>query len=159
MTQNKIYLMRPFVGAEELEAVKAVFESKYLTEGPMTAEFERQFADFVGAKHAIAVTSCMTGLVLALDALGVGNGDEVIIPDFTHPATGDCAYEVGADAVLVDVDPRTYNITPQAIEAAITDKTACIIPVSWGGNPIDPVIHRRFYESKISFIKKISLNN
>lgn len=139
---DRIYLMRPFVGAEELEAVKAVFESKYLTEGPVTAEFERQFADFVGAKHAIAVTSCMTGLVLALDALGVGKGDEVIVPDFTHPATGDCAYEVGADAVLVDVDRRTYNITPEGVETAITEKTACIIPVSWGGNPIDPEIYR-----------------
>ena len=104
MTRNKIYLMRPFVGIEELEAVKTVFESKYLTEGPVTQEFEKQFAAFVGAEHGIAVTSCMTGLVLALNALDIGKGDEVIVPDFTHPATGDCVYQAGADAVLVDVD-------------------------------------------------------
>jgi len=134
--------MRPFVGTEELEAVKTVFESKYLTEGPVTQEFEKQFAAFVGADHGIAVTSCMTGLVLGLNVLDLGKGDEVIVPDFTHPATGDCVYQAGANAVLVDVDPETYNISPSAIEEAITDRTKCIIPVSWGGNPIDPEIYR-----------------
>lgn len=134
--------MRPFVGTEELEAVKAVFNTKYLTEGPVTQEFEKKFAAFVEAKHGIAVTSCMTGLVLALNALDIRKGDEVIVPDFTHPATGDCVYQVGADAVLVDVDMKTYNVIPSAIEEAITQRTKCIIPVSWGGNPIDPDIYR-----------------
>ena len=105
MTRDNIYLMRPFAGTEELEAVERVFESKYLTEGPVTQEFEKQFATFVEADHGIAVTSRMTGLVLALNALDIGKGDEVIVPDFTHPATGDCACQAGADAVLVDVDP------------------------------------------------------
>jgi len=150
---KKVFLMRPFVGSEELEAVKTVFESKYLTEGPVTQEFEKQFAAFVGAEHGIAVTSCMTGLVLALNALDIRKGDEVIVPDFTHPATGDCVYQAGADAVLVDVDPDTYNISPSAIEEAITDRTKCIIPVSWGGNPIDPEVYRIGKEHDIPILE------
>jgi len=145
--------MRPFVGTEELEAVKTVFESKYLTEGPVTQEFEKQFAAFVGAEHGIAVTSCMTGLVLGLNALDIGKGDEVIVPDFTHPATGDCVYQAGADAVLVDVDLETYNISPSAIEEAVTDRTKCIIPVSWGGNPIDPEIYKIGKEHDIPILE------
>lgn len=141
MNHKKIYLMRPFVGPEELAAVQEVFDSKFLTEGAVTSEFEREFASFVGAKYGVAVTSCMTGLVLALQALNIGPGDEVVVPDFTHPATGDCVYQVGADAVLVDVDPDTRNITAKGIRNAITEKTRCIIPVSWGGNPIDPDIY------------------
>lgn len=139
---KKIYLMRPFVGEEELEAVKKVFDSKYLTEGPVTKEFEEKFAEYVGAKYGIAVTSCAIGLELALQALGIGQGDEVIVPDFTHPATGDCVYQVGAEPVLVDVDLESYNITAEAIENAITENTKCIIPVSWGGNPIDLDIYK-----------------
>ena len=150
---KKIYLMRPFVGPEELEAVKTVFESKHLTEGPVTQEFERQFAAFVGAEHGIAVTSCMTGLVLALNALDIGKGDEVVVPNFTHPATGDCVYQAGADAVLVDVDLDTYNISPSAIEEAVTDRTKCIIPVSWGGNPLDPEIYRIGKEHDIPILE------
>ena len=142
MMQKKIFLMRPFVGNEELDAIKKVFDSKYLTEGPVTQEFEKQFAEFVDAKHAIAVTSCMTGLDLVLRALNIKKGDELIVPDFTHPATGDCAYMVGAEAVLVDVDLESYNISPAAIEEAITKKTKCIIPVSWGGNPVDPEVYK-----------------
>ncbi len=142
MVHQKIFLMRPFVGDEELAAVQKVFESKYLTEGPVTKEFENSFASFVDAQHAIAVTSCMTGLDLAVRVFGIKKGDEVIVPDFTHPATGDCAYMAGAESVLVDVDINTYNIIPEAIESAITKKTKCIIPVSWGGNPIDPEIYK-----------------
>lgn len=141
MNHRKIYLMRPFIGPEELAAVQEVFDSKFLTEGAVTAEFEREFASFVGAAHGVAVTSCMAGLVLALQALDIGSGDEVIVPDFTHPATGDCVYQVGADAVLVDVDQDSRNITANGIRDTITDKTRCIIPVSWGGNPIDPEIY------------------
>lgn len=145
--------MRPFVGEEELNAVKKVFDSKYLTEGPVTKEFENAFAQFVSSNHAIAVTSCMTGLELAVRALGIKKGDEVIVPDFTHPATGDCVYPAGADAVLVDVDLGSYNITPAAIEDAITKKTKCIIPVSWGGNPIDPEIYKIGKEHEVPILE------
>lgn len=85
MILDENYLLYSFFSTEELVTVKA-FESKYLKEGPVTAELDRQFAGFVGAKHVIAVTSCMTGLVLVHDALGVGKGDEVIVPDYIHPA-------------------------------------------------------------------------
>jgi dTDP-4-amino-4,6-dideoxygalactose transaminase len=153
MIDKKIFLMRPFVGAEELKAVKKVFDSKYLTEGPVTKEFETSFAQFVAAKHAIAVTSCMTGLELAIRVLRIKKGDEVIVPDFTHPATGDCVYQVNADVVLVDVDIESYNITPAAIEEAITKKTKCIIPVSWGGNPIDPEIYKIGKEHEIPILE------
>lgn len=145
--------MRPFVGDEELNAVRKVFDSKYLTEGPVTQEFETSFAQFVSANHAIAVTSCMTGLDLAVRALGIKKGDEVIVPDFTHPATGDCVYQVGADAVLVDVDISSYNITPEATEDAITKKTKCVIPVSWGGNPIDSEIYKIGKEHEIPILE------
>jgi len=153
MVHPKIFLMRPFVGDEELSAVQKVFESKYLTEGPVTKEFEDSFASFVDAKHAIAVTSCMTGLDLAVRVLGVKKGDEVIVPDFTHPATGDCAYMAGAESVLVDVDIKTYNILPEAMEGAITKKTKCIIPVSWGGNPIDPEVYKIAAEHEIPVLE------
>lgn len=153
MVHPKIFLMRPFVGDEELSAVQKVFESKYLTEGPVTKEFEDSFASFVDAKHAIAVTSCMTGLDLAVRVLGVKKGDEVIVPDFTHPATGDCAYMAGAESVLVDVDFKTYNIIPEAMECAITKKTKCIIPVSWGGNPIDPEVYKIAAEHEIPVLE------
>lgn len=139
--EKKIYLMRPFVGTEELNAVKNVFDSKFLTEGAVTKEFEDRFASYVGAKHGVAVTSCAIGLELALQVLDIGKGDEVIVPDFTHPATGDSVCQVGANPVLVDVDIKTYNMTAEAIEKAITRKTKCIMPVSWGGNPLDPKIY------------------
>jgi len=153
MKNTKIFLMRPFIGDEELEAVKAVFKSKYLTEGEITKEFETSFAQFVDADHAIAVTSCMTGLDLAVRTLGIKKGDEVIVPDFTHPATGDCVYQVGADAVLADVDIKSYNITPETIEDAITKKTKCIIPVSWAGNPVDPEIYKIGKECEIPILE------
>jgi len=93
---KKIYLMRPFVGEEELEAVRKVFKSKYLTEGHVTQKFGLKFAEYVGAKRGVAVTSCAIGMELALQVLGIGPGDEVIVPDFTHPnvkyTSGICAY-------------------------------------------------------------------
>lgn len=153
MTKKKIFLMRPFVGEEELARIQEVFDTKYLTEGPVTKEFEAEFAAFVEAKHGIAVTSCMTGLDLALKALNIGSGDEVIVPDFTHPATGDCVYLAGAEAVLADVDLDSYNIDPAEMEKAITEKTKCIIPVSWGGNPIDPGVYRIAGEHNIPVLE------
>ena len=150
---KKIYLMRPFVGEEELEAVRKVFESNYLTEGPVTDKFEKKFAGYVDAKHGIAVTSCAIGLELSLQVLGIGPGDEVIVPDFTHPATGDCVCQVGASPVLVDVDLESYNITPEVIKDAITEKTKCIIPVPWGGNPLDPEIYKLGDEYNIPILE------
>ena len=111
--------------------------SGWLTEGPVTKQFEEEVRQYVGAKHAVATTSCTTALELALRALETGPGDEVIVPDFTHPATGSIVEWIGAKTVLVDVDLSSYNIDPMEIEKAITKETKCIIAVSWGGNPLD----------------------
>ena len=134
---NKIKLMHPNVGNEELELVKEVIESGWLVEGPMVREFEKTVAEYVGVKYAIACSSATTGLELALRALGVGKGDEVIIPDFTHPATALVVMTVCAKPVLVDVNMDTRVTDAEKIEEAITDKTKAVIPVSEFGHPVD----------------------
>jgi len=132
-----IPLIEPVVGEEELSNVEEVLDSGYMTQGPFSDEFEETFSDRVGTDHAVTATSCTTGLELALEAVGVGEGDEVIIPDFTHPATGNVVESVGAEPVLVDVDRRTYNIDYNEMEDAVTSDTAALLPVSWGGQPLD----------------------
>ena len=134
---NKIPLIKPFITQEIKEKVWEVLDSGYLTEGPVTKEFEAAIRDYVGCKHAIAVTSCTTGLEMALRVLGIGPGDEVIVPDYTYPATADVAAIVGATTVIVDVSPHSMLIDCEALEAAITEKTKAIIPVSLFGNPLD----------------------
>lgn len=107
-----------------------------MTEGSVTREFEKNFADYVGAEYGIATTSCTTSLELALRVLGIGAGDEVIAPDFTYPITAGVAVLVGAEPVLVDVDLESRNVTADRIEKAMTEKTGCIVPVSEFGNPL-----------------------
>ena len=137
MNKNKIKLMHPNVGKEELELVKQVFESGWLVEGPMVKKFENTVKDYLNVEYAIACTSATTGLELALRVIGIKKGDEVIIPDFTHPATSLVIQTLGAKPVLVDVDIFSYNNTAQLIEEAITSKTKAIMPVSIFGNPLD----------------------
>lgn len=137
MATRKIKLIEPVVGEEEINEVRKVLLSGWLTEGPKTREFEEEIRRYIGVKHAIATTSCTTALELALRTLGIGRGDEVIIPDFTHPASGNVVKLVGAKPVLADVDLFSYNIDPTEIEKAVSNKTKCIMPVSWGGNPLD----------------------
>lgn len=133
----KIPLIKPYITQAIKDRVLAVLDSGYLTEGPVTHEFENQFAKYVNAKHAIAVTSCTTGLEIALRALGIGSGDEVIVPDYTYPATASVVPIVGAKVVIVDVCRKSMLIDYDAIENAITPKTKAIIPVSGFGNPLD----------------------
>ncbi len=133
----KIPLIRPYINQEIKEKVLAVLDSGYLTEGSITHEFENAFAQYVNARHAIAVTSCTTGLEIALRALEIGPGDEIIVPDYTYPATAAVVSIVGAHCVIVDVDPLSMLIDYDAIEKAITSKTKAIIPVSLFGNPLD----------------------
>ena len=103
----------------------------------MTRAFERKIAGYLSVGHAIAVTSCTTGLELALRALNIGPGDEVIVPDYTYPATAAVVNIVGAVAVIVDIDPSTLLIDYDAMETAITTNTKAAIPVSLFGNPLD----------------------
>lgn len=138
---DQIPLIEPVVGEEELANVETVLDSGYMTQGPYSEEMEEIFSSMVDVEHAITVTSCTTGMELALEALGIGPGDEVIIPDFTHPATGNVVERVGASAVLVDVNRRTYNIDPEATAEAVTEDTTALLPVAWGGQPLN---HERF---------------
>jgi len=137
MKRKKMKLIEPVVGKEEIRNVSKVLRSGWLTEGPRTEELEERIKQYVSVNYAVAATSCTTAIELALRALEIGPGDEVVVPDFTHPATGNMVRWVGAAPVLVDVEPFSYNIDFKEIEKAITKKTRCILPVSWGGNPLD----------------------
>jgi perosamine synthetase len=137
LSHKRIDLIEPVVGEEEIKEVSKVLRSGWLTEGKKTKEFEDEVKSYVGVEYAFATTSCTTALELALKAVEVGAGDEVIVPDFTHPSTGNVVSWIGAKPVLVDVDLSSCNIDPIEAEKAITKKTKCIIPVSWGGNPLN----------------------
>lgn len=124
---------QPQVGLEERDAVLRVIDSNYLNEGEVTAEFERRVAALFGADHAVATTSGTTAIFLALAALGIGHGDEVIVPDVTFIATANAVTLSGATPVLVDVDPETLNIDPARIERALSPRTRAVIPVHVSG--------------------------
>jgi dTDP-4-amino-4,6-dideoxygalactose transaminase len=124
----------PDIGEEEINAVCECMRSGWVTTGPRVSQFERQFADYLGGElETIAVNSATAGLHLALEALGVGPGDEVIVPTLTFTATAEVVRYLGADPVLVDVDPRTLNIRVDAIKEAMTARTRAIIPVHYAG--------------------------
>jgi perosamine synthetase len=133
----RIPLMKPFVNQRVKDRVCAVLDSGFLTEGPVTRELEGAFRKRIGCKHALAATSATTGLEMALRAMKIGPGDEVIVPDFTYPATADVVAIVGATAVLVDIDPASFLIDYDAAAKAITKRTKAIMPVSEFGNPLD----------------------
>jgi dTDP-4-amino-4,6-dideoxygalactose transaminase len=129
LTQLNIPITKPLFGEEEEKAVIEVLRSGWLVQGPKVGEFERIIAEYVGARHAVATSSCTTALHLALILQGIGPGDEVIVPSFTFIATANAVCYTGATPVFVDVDPRTYNIDPDCLEAAITPRTKAIMPV------------------------------
>lgn len=124
-----IPFIRPFFDESDFQAIKQVLQSGWVAQGPMTEQMEYAYSCYLGCKHVISVTNCTTALTLALMALGIGPGDEVIVPDFTFPATALAVTNVGAKPVLVDVSMDTYNINVRSAENKITDKTKAIIPV------------------------------
>ena len=132
-----IPVAKPLLGEEESKAVAEAIASGMIASGPRVAAFEKAFAAFVGAKHAVATSNATTGLHAALVALGVGPGDEVVLPAFTFIATANTVLFSGATPVFVDVDPETYNLDLDAVEAAITDRTRCVMPVHLYGNPAE----------------------
>ena len=129
MGKRTIQIATPSIGLEEWEATKACYESGWLTQGPKVAAFEQAWAQRHNCKHAVAVTSCTTGLHLVLAALGIGPGDEVLVPAFTWIATANVVVQCGAKPVFVDVMPRSYNIDPDLIASKVTERTKAIIPV------------------------------
>ena len=129
---------RPWLSDEERSAVLNVLNGHVLTHGPECKEFEREFGAFMGADaHCVTVSSCMAALHLAYLHFGIGPGDEVIVPAQTHSATAHAVEWVGATPIFVDCDPATGNVTPEAIEAAITPKTRAISVVHFIGIPCD----------------------
>lgn len=127
----------PSIGDAETRAVVETLQSGWLTTGPRTRQFEKDFAAYVGARHAIAVNSCTAALHLALEAIGISRDDEVIVPTMTFAATAEVVAYFGAKPVLVDSQRDTYNMDPAAVAAAITPRTRAIIPVHYGGQPCD----------------------
>ncbi|MFC1505005.1 DegT/DnrJ/EryC1/StrS family aminotransferase [Thermodesulfobacteriota bacterium] len=133
----KIPLIKPFINAETKAKVSEVLDSGYLTEGPVTKELEKAFKDYIGSQYAIAVSNCTVGLETALRSLGIGPGDEVIVPDYTYPATASVVNIVGAKIVLVDINKDSMLVDYDAVIKAINPNTKAVIPVSIFGNPLD----------------------
>lgn len=127
--KRHVSIASPSVGEEEWLATRQVFNCGWITQGKQVAEMEQAFSDLHQVKHSLAVTSCTSGLHLALASLGVGYGDEVLVPSFTWVATANVVEHLGARPVLVDVDPKTNNMKVEGLSEYRTDRTKAVIPV------------------------------
>src|SRR5256712_9075006 len=129
LKKMSVPITKPALTEEEAHAPYDSIKSGWVTQGPKVAEFEKAVAAYVGAKHGVATTSCTTGLHLALATIGIGPGDEVIVPSFTFIASANAILYTGATVVFCEVDPRTFNADPADIEKRITKKTKALMPV------------------------------
>lgn len=135
--ENFLPFSRPSMGEEEIAAVGQVLRSGWITTWPQTHQLEQDFSATFGCKHAIAVSSATGGMHVTLMALGIGPGDEVITPSQTWVSTINMIVLLGAEPVMIDVDPDTLMVSADAVAAAITPKTKAIIPVHYAGAPLD----------------------
>ncbi len=141
--RKRIYLMRPVVGKEEINQIKKVIKSKFLTEGEVTHKFELAVAKYVHSKFAIATTSATTALHTAFECMNI-KGKKILVSDFTFPATADAIIQAGGIPILVDVDKETMVVTTEIIENSLTKNIRFISPVSLFGNPLE----EKFYGLK-----------
>jgi len=137
MRETFLSFSPPLIGEEEINEVVDTLKSDWITTGPKTKQFEKEFAECFGAPSALALNSCTAALHTALVASGIGPGDEVITTTMTFCSSVNVIEQVGAHPVLVDVEPDTLNIDPKNIEKAITPKTRAILPVHYSGHPVD----------------------
>jgi perosamine synthetase len=138
----KIPITRPVFGPEELRAVQLPLESEWVVQGPFVDQFEQRFAGYVGAKNAIATSSCTTALHITVAALGLQPGDEVIVPAFTWVSTANVIEYLGAKPVFCDIDLETYNVDPQGMSELVTERTVGLLPVHLFGlcADLDPIL-------------------
>jgi dTDP-4-amino-4,6-dideoxygalactose transaminase len=143
-----IPITKPLFGEEEMRAVQLPLETGWVVQGPHTQEFERCFADYTSAAHAVATSSCTTALQIVVAALGVERGDEVIVPALTWVSTANVVEYLGARPVFCDIDLETYNVRPELVEAAVSERTVGIVPVHLFGlsAELEPIM--RIAESK-----------
>ena len=132
-----IQVFKPSMGEDEVEAVREVLLSGWLGLGPKTAQFEEKFAAYIGTRHAVAVNSATSALDLALKLLGIRHGDEVIVPTMTFVSTAHVVAYNLATPIFADIDPATMNIDPEDVARKISPRTKAIIPVHYGGRPVD----------------------
>ena len=135
LSSRIIPIVRPWFSEEEEEILAETLRSGWVAQGPRVRSFEEALARYVGAPYAVATNSCTSALQVTLEILGVGPGDEVILPSFTFIATANAVVHRGARPVFVDIDPRTYNLHPGAVEASVTPRTKAVIAVDQGGLP------------------------
>lgn len=143
---KKIIQIEPSMGVEEKNELKSVIDSGWFTEAGKTKEFEKRFAEFVGSKYAIAVTSGTAGLFLGLKSMGIKKNDEVLVPDMTFVASPNAVELCGAKPVLIDIEAKSLNINQEKLKEKITKKTKAIMPVDFNGRSTDIFLLKEFAE-------------
>jgi len=146
--KRNIPIAKPSFGNEEVAAVKEVLESGIVASGPRTQTFEKEFAEYIGVDHAVAVTNGTVALDVSLKALELGPGDEVITSAFSFVASGNCILIQKAKPVFADINPKTFNIEPSDVAEKITSKTKAIIPVHMFGQPAEMNVLKEIAEDK-----------